>query len=159
MSEVLETTTTETTTETPKVFSLENLGYESLSEVRSRQKKSFKERVIYSIDTEIELIQRMMEKNEFVLTPKMWKTIDGEKKEMIDFKRFWKESFTQPNKLLVNIKLKGKIFNCGDNRLGDNGKPISHLVDGNGESLIEFLTKVKEGLETVDENNTDFWSF
>ena len=57
MSEVLETTT-ETTTETPKVFSMENLGYESLSEVRSRQKKSFKERVLYSIENELEIIVR-----------------------------------------------------------------------------------------------------
>ena len=157
MSEVLETTTT---TETPKVFSITDLQYESITEVRSRQKKSFKERVIYSIDTEIELIQRMMDSEEgFIKTPKMLKTIDGEKKEMIDFKRFWKESITQPNKLLVNVKLKGKIFHCGNRNLGDNGKPQNYVVDGNGESLIEFLKSVKKGLETVDENNTEFWSY
>lgn len=70
--------------------------------------KPLKGRILDSIDKEIEII----ESRENLILLKHNKTVNGKLTE-VNENRFWKPSNNTKNKLLVNIKLKGKIFGCG----------------------------------------------
>ena len=147
MSEVLENkkgTKVETTD------FLSGLGIEITTESRVRQTKSLKERILKSIKTEIEMIESRKD----LTLLKNNKTVNGKLTE-VNENRFWKPSNSMENKLLVNIKLKGKIFGCG--KKVERYNPNYMVVENNKKQLIGLLNKAKESLESIDENNKEFW--
>ena len=147
MSEVLENKT-EVMFETTDFFS--DLGIETTTESRVRQTKSLKERILKSIDTEIEMIESRKD----LTLLKNNKTVNGKLTE-VNENRFWKPSNSMENKLLVNIKLKGKIFGCG--KKVDRYNPNYMVVENSKKKLIGLLNKAKDSLESIDENNENFW--
>ena len=147
MSEVLENKT-EVIVETTDFFS--GLGIETTTESRVRQTKSLKERILKSIDTEIEMIESRKD----LTLLKLNKTVNGKLTE-VNENRFWKPSNNMKNKLLVNIKLKGKIFGCG--KVVNRWNPNYMIIEDNKQKLIDFLKSVKDGLDKVHENNKEFW--
>ena len=147
MSEVLENkkgTKVETTD------FLSGLGIQITTESRVRQTKSLKERILRSIKTEIEMIESRKD----LTLLKNNKTVNGKLTE-VNENRFWKPSNSMENKLLVNIKLKGKIFGCG--KKVERYNPNYMVVENNKKQLIGLLNKAKESLESIDENNKEFW--
>ena len=147
MSEVLENkkgTKVETTD------FLSGLGIQITTESRVRQTKSLKERILKSIKTEIEMIESRKD----LTLLKNNKTVNGKLTE-VNENRFWKPSNSMENKLLVNIKLKGKIFGCG--KKVERYNPNYMVVENNKKQLIGLLNKAKESLESIDENNKEFW--
>lgn len=147
MSEVLENKTV-TKGETTDFFS--GLGIETTTESRVRKTKTLKERILKSIENEITLIG---ERDDLTLL-KLNKTVNGKLTE-VNENRFWKPSNTMENRLLVNIKLKGKIFGCG--KEVDRYNPNYIVVENDKEKLIGLLNKITESLESIDENDEDFW--
>lgn len=147
MSEVLENKTV-AKVETTDFFS--GLGVETTTESRVRKTKSLRERILKSIDTEIELI----EGRDNLTLLKLNKTVNSKLTE-VNENRFWKPSNSMENKLLVNIKLKGKIFGCG--KKVDRYNPNYMVVENNKKQLIGLLNKAKDSLESIDENNKEFW--
>jgi len=147
MSEVLENKTV-AKVETMDFFS--DLGVETTTESRFRKTKSLKERILKSIDNEIKLIG---ERDDLTLL-KPTKMVNG-KPTPTNENRFWKPSNSMENKLLVNIKLKGKIFGCG--KKVERYNPNYMVVENNKKQLIGLLNKAKESLESIDENNKEFW--
>ena len=147
MSEVLENKT-EVMFETTDFFS--DLGIETTTESRVRQTKSLKERILKSIKTEIEMIESRKD----LTLLKNNKTVNGKLTE-VNENRFWKPSNSMENKLLVNIKLKGKIFGCG--KKVDRYNPNYMVVENSKKKLIGLLNKAKDSLESIDENNENFW--
>ena len=147
MSEVLENKT-EVMVETTDFLS--GLGIETTTESRVRQTKSLKERILKSIDTEIEMIESRKD----LTLLKNNKTVNGKLTE-VNENRFWKPSNSMENKLLVNIKLKGKIFGCG--KKVDRYNPNYMVVENSKKKLIGLLNKAKDSLESIDENNENFW--
>ena len=147
MSEVLENKTV-TKGETTDFFS--GLGIEITTESRVRQTKSLKERILKSIKTEIEMIESRKD----LTLLKNNKTVNGKLTE-VNENRFWKPSNSMENKLLVNIKLKGKIFGCG--KKVDRYNPNYMVVENSKKKLIGLLNKAKDSLESIDENNENFW--
>ena len=147
MSEVLENKT-EVIVETTDFFS--GLGIETTTESRVRQTKSLKERILKSIDTEIEMIESRKD----LTLLKLNKTVNGKLTE-VNENRFWKPSNNMKNKLLVNIKLKGKIFGCG--KKVERYNPNYMIVDTDKQKLIELLKSIKNGLSEVDEKDEKFW--
>ena len=117
---------------------------------RVRQKHSMKKRILNAIDREIDVIK---ERIDLKLKQKL-KTIDG-KQYNVNENRFWKFSPQYKDKVLVTVKLKGKTFGFGEEV---DSKNIPYLLcDNKKESLIEFLTNIKTELDSVDENDKDFW--
>ena len=147
MSEVLENKTV-TKGETTDFFS--GLGIETTTESRVRKTKSLKERILNSIDTEIEII----EGRENLTLLKLNKTVNGKIYE-VNENRFWKPSNSMENKLLVNIKLKGKIFGCG--KVVNRWNPNYMIVEDDKQKLIDAFNKAHEAVESIDENNENFW--
>jgi hypothetical protein len=147
MSEVLENKTV-TKVETTDFFS--GLGIETTTESRVRKTKSLKERILNSIDKEIEII----EGREDLTLLKLNKNVNGKLTE-VNENRFWKPSNSMENKLLINIKLKGKIFGCG--KEVDRYNPNYMVVENSKKKLIGLLNNVKDSLESIDENNENFW--
>ena len=147
MSEVLENKT-EVMFETTDFFS--DLGIETTTESRVRQTKSLKERILKSIKTEIEMIESRKD----LTLLKLNKTVNGKLTE-VNENRFWKPSNNMKNKLLVNIKLKGKIFGCG--KKVERYNPNYMIVDTDKQKLIELLKSIKNGLSEVDEKDEKFW--
>ena len=147
MSEVLENKTV-TKVETTDFFS--GLGIETTTESRVRKTKSLKERILNSIDKEIEII----EGREDLTLLKLNKNVNGKLTE-VNENRFWKPSNSMENKLLVNIKLKGKIFGCG--KKVERYNPNYMIVDTDKQKLIELLKSIKNGLSEVDEKDEKFW--
>ena len=147
MSEVLENKKI-VKVETTDFFS--DLGIETTTESRSRKTKTLKERILKSIENEITLIG---ERDDLTLL-KLNKTVNGKLTE-VNENRFWKPSNTMENRLLVNIKLKGKIFGCG--KEVDRYNPNYIVVENDKEKLIGLLNKITESLESIDENDEDFW--
>jgi len=147
MSEVLENKTV-TNVETSDF--LTKLGIETITESRVRQTKSVKKRILESIDKEIGIIESREDLNLLRIN----KTQNGKLTE-VNENRFWKPSNSLENKLLVNIKLKGKIFGYGSEV--DRYKPNYLIVDNDKEKLIDFLSKMKSGLSKVDETDKEFW--
>jgi len=117
---------------------------------RVRQKHSMKKRILNAIDREINVIK---ERVDLTLKQKL-KNIDG-KQYTVNESRFWKPSTQYKDKVLVTVKLKGKTFGFGEEV---DSKNIPYLLcDNKKESLIEFLTMIKTELDSVDENDKDFW--
>ncbi|MDC0001195.1 hypothetical protein OAD81_02960 [Flavobacteriaceae bacterium] len=147
MSEVLENKTV-ANVETSEF--LKGLGIEVTTEKRFRMTKPLKDRILDSIDKEIEII----EGRENLTLLKLNKTVNGKLTE-VNENRFWKPSNNMKNKLLVNIKLKGKIFGCG--KVVNRWNPNYMIVEDDKQKLIDFLKSVKDGLDKVDVNNKEFW--
>lgn len=129
---------------------LKELGVETISESRSRRTMSLKERILNSINKEIELINGR-DDLELKRIPKM---VNGKETE-VNENRFWKHSHSQKNKLLVSIKLKGKTFGLG--KEVDRHKPNYILIENSKEQLIKLLENVSKGLEKIDEDDDKFW--
>ena len=147
MSEVLENKTV-ANVETSEF--LKGLGIEVTTEKRFRMTKPLKDRILDSIDKEIEII----EGRENLTLLKLNKTVNGKLTE-VNENRFWKPSNNMKNKLLVNIKLKGKIFGCG--KKVERYNPNYMIVDTDKQKLIELLKSIKNGLSEVDEKDEKFW--
>lgn len=129
---------------------LEKLNLNRVTEDRVRRTKSVKERVLTSIKNEIKLI----EEREDLTLKKLTKTIDGKKTE-VNENRFWKPSNKSKNNILFNIKVKGKIFGFGNEVDRYNTSYFECKNDKN--VLIKELESLSEKMNTIDENDTNFW--
>ena len=129
---------------------LENLGLSKVTEVRSRKSKSVKQKVMDSIKSEILLLKLRSD----LTLKKISKRVDGEIKE-VNENRFWKPSNTSKDKVIFNIKVKGKIFGFGEEV--DRYNPTYFECENDKNKLIEMLENFSSKLDTVDESKDDFW--
>ena len=131
---------------------LEKIGIDNsrITVSRSRQSKPIKQRVLDSIKSEISLIRQ----RDDLTLQKVNKTIDGVVKQLNE-NRFWKFDSSQLNKVVFNIKVKGKIFGFGEEV--DRHNPKYFVCDNDKDKLIEMLEDFKSKMETIDESETDFW--
>lgn len=132
-------------------FITNTLGVETVNEGRFRKSKSVKQKVLDSIRSEIKLLNE----RENLILKKVNKTVDGKLTE-VNENRFWKPSNTQKDKVLFSVKVKGKIFGFGNEV--DRYNPNYFICNNDKDELVDMLEDFHSKLETVDENNNDFWS-
>ena len=106
-------------------------------------KVHIKDRLLKSIQNEIELIKNRADL-EIQLLP------NGKKEN-----RFWTINRENPSKLLVNLKLKGKIFNFGEEY--NPSEPPYFSVANDKSSLIDFLKNLKTELSKIPYSEKGFW--
>ena len=106
-------------------------------------KVHIKDRLLKSIQNEIELIKNRADLEIQLLS-------NGKKEN-----RFWTINRENPSRLLVNLKLKGKIFNFGEEY--NPSEPPYFSVDNDKDSLIDFLTNLKTELSKVSYSENGFW--
>jgi hypothetical protein len=121
-----------------------------VTEVRSRKSKSVKQRVMDSIRSEINLLN---DRKDLTLQ-KISKRVDGVVKE-VNENRFWKPSNTSKDKVIFNIKVKGKIFGFGEEV--DRYSPKYFECENNKKALIEMLEDFNTKLDGIEENDDKFW--
>lgn len=106
-------------------------------------KVHIKDRLLKSIQNEIDIITNRADLEIQLLS-------NGKKEN-----RFWTINRTDPSLLLVNVKLKGKIFNFGDEY--DPSEPPYFSVANDKSSLIDFLKNLKTELSKIPYSEKGFW--
>ncbi len=106
-------------------------------------KVHIKDRLLKSIQNEIDIITNRADLEIQLLS-------NGKKEN-----RFWTINRTDPSLLLVNVKLKGKIFNFGDEY--DPSEPPYFSVANDKSSLIDFLKNLKTELSKTPYSEKGFW--
>lgn len=117
-------------------------GVETILQSRGRN-SHLKDKLLNAINREIVILN---EREDLEL-----KLMGNGKKE----NRFWIFDKTTPNSILVNIKLKGKIFNYGEKY--DKSNPPYFTLRDDKQSLIEFLEQIYGYLEDIPYNQPNFW--
>ena len=122
---------------------LNDWGLSTSNEIIGRGKIPFKNRVISSINKEIDLIKE----RENLTLRRIGKKVKGQRIE-VNENRFWKPSIENPNNLLVSVKVKGKIVKFTN----DTKQP--YLISENSkDSLISLLNNVKSNVESISEEH------
>ena len=129
---------------------MNGIGIEKpIKEIRVRDGKTYKQKVIDSIKNEI----KELKKRDDLTLRKINKRIDGEMKE-VNENRFWKPSNTKPNTVVFNIKVKSKIFGFGEKV--DRYSPNYYYCENDKDVLIKKLSDIMNGLEKLDANHKFF---
>lgn len=121
----------------------ESFALPTSNEVIVRGKIPFKNKVITSIEKEIEIIRE----RENLSLRKVAKMVKGVR-SMVNENRFWKQSILNPNNLLVSVKVKGKIV-----KFSSNDETKYFMCENTKESLIGLLNSIKNKVESIGEDH------
>ena len=124
----------------------ESFALPTSNEVIVRGKIPFKNKIINSINKEIEVIKE----RENLSLRKVAKMVKG-KRSMVNENRFWKQSIVNPNNLLVSVKVKGKMV-----KFSSNNETKYFMCENTKESLIGLLEGIKNKVEQLEENHPIF---
>ena len=113
------------------------------NETIGRGKIPFKNRVISSINKEIDLIKE----RENLTLRRIGKKVKGQRIE-VNENRFWKPSIENPNNLLVSVKVKGKIV-----KFTNDTKQPYLIIENDKDKLISLLNNVKSNVESISEEH------
>ena len=111
------------------------------------KRKSIKERLIDSIQKEIEDIRGRKDTEKVTLQ-------NGKIED-----RFWRDNPNNSNQLILYVKLKKKIWNFGKSKFGKNGEklqPQYWIVENSINSIVEKLTSIYKELKGLEEDNDVF---
>ena len=111
------------------------------------KRKSIKERLIDSIQKEIEDIRGRKDTEKVTLQ-------NGKIED-----RFWRDNPNNKSELILYVKLKKKIWNFGKSKFGKNGEklqPQYWLVEKSIEKIVEKLTAICKELKGLEEDNDVF---
>ena len=111
------------------------------------KRKSIKERLIDSIQKEIEDIRGRKDTEKVTLQ-------NGKIED-----RFWRDNPNNSNQLILYVKLKKKIYNFGKSKFGKNGEklqPQYWIVENSINSIVEKLTSIYKELKGLEEDNDVF---
>ena len=122
---------------------LNDWGLSTSNETIGRGKIPFKNRVISSINKEIDLIKE----RENLTLRRIGKMIKGKRVE-VNENRFWKPSIENPNNVLVSIKVKGKIV-----KFTNDTKQPYLIVENSKDKLVSLLNNIKSNVESISEEH------
>ena len=111
------------------------------------KRKSIKERLIDSIQKEIEDIKDRKDTEKVTLQ-------NGKIED-----RFWRDNPNNKSELILYVKLKKKIWNFGKSKFGKNGEklqPQYWIVENSINSIVEKLTSIYKELKGLEEDNDVF---
>ena len=111
------------------------------------KKKSMKNRLIESIQKEIEDIRGRKDTEKVTLQ-------NGKIED-----RFWRDNPNNKSELILYVKLKKKIWNFGKSKFGKNGEklqPQYWIVENSINSIVEKLTSIYKELKGLEEDNDVF---
>ena len=111
------------------------------------KRKSIKERLIDSIQKEIEDIRGRKDTEKVTLQ-------NGKIED-----RFWRDNPNNKSELILYVKLKKKIWNFGKSKFGKNGEklqPQYWIVENSINSIVEKLTSIYKELKGLEEDNDVF---
>ena len=111
------------------------------------KRKSIKERLIDSIQKEIEDIRGRKDTEKVTLQ-------NGKIED-----RFWRDNPNNKSELILYVKLKKKIWNFGKSKFGKNGEklqPQYWIVENSINSIVEKLTSIYKELKDLEEDNDVF---
>ena len=113
------------------------------NETIGRGKIPFKNRVISSINKEIDLIKE----RENLTLRRIGKKVKGKTIE-VNENRFWKPSIENPNNLLVSVKVKGKIV-----KFTNDTKQPYLIIENDKDKLVSLLNNIKSNVKSISEEH------
>ena len=142
---------------TTEIDILKELNLKTVDQPKGGQTfKPMKEKVLESIKKELEILDDRKTLELETIGFRTVKRKDGWKQVPKLENRFWKNDKMDNSKVLLNIKVNGRIFPLGDKSTFDSNKPTYIQVEKNIKSVKSVITQLRDKLESLDENHLLF---